>query len=735
MKLKYLILVFCVAIVGNAQNKKIAQIENIISRLTLEEKAGQLNLIPISEKPTEEHLKMIREGKVGSILKSNGVAQNRKLQKIAVEESTSGIPILFQEDVIHGYKTIAPIPLAESASWDLEAIRKSAAVAAREAAAAGIHLTYAPMVDIARDPRWGRILEGAGEDPYLGSKVAEARVKGFQEDGQKTHQNILSCVKHFVGYGASLAGRDYNILDFSERELRETHLPPFQAAIDAGTASLMCAYSAYDGVPLTANRFLLKDVLRDEMHFDGLVMTDWATVDNLVKTGISKDYKEAAALAISSGIDMDMSSKKFVKHLPELVRKGIVSEELLNNAVRKVLVLKQKADLLDNPYKYFNGEREKSELLSVENLKATKDIALKSMVLLKNKENILPINKKVKKIAVIGPLAKSKKDLLGWWSCKGDSEDVISIYNGLEAEFSDNTSFVYAQGCTIDKFKKAGKEHIEEAVQIASGADVVIMVLGEQEWMSGEGGGTASLHLPSYQEELIAEVSKTGKPIITVIVSGRPYILTQVAKYSDALLQAWMPGTLGGEAVSEILSGKFNPQGKLPVTFPYHEGQIPIFYSYRRTSHPFDAGKKNNRYSTTHRDIPSEPLYPFGYGLSYTKYEYSDIDLSSNTLTKSKSLTATITITNIGDRKGKEVVQLYIQDKVCSVTRPLKELKNFSIVELEAGQKKKVSFEISIKDLMFIDRDYKKAVEAGEFILFIGANSNELKKVSFSFVE
>jgi len=707
------------------------QIETILSKLTLQEKAGQLNLIPIEGEPTEAHLKMIREGKIGSVLKVNGVERITKLQKIAVNESNSGIPILFQEDVIHGYKTIAPIPIAEAASWDLVAIRKSAAVAAREAAASGINLTYAPMVDISRDPRWGRLMEAAGEDPYLGSLVAAARVKGLQESNENG-KNILSCVKHFAGYGASLAGRDYNIQDFSERKLREVYLPPFQAAIDAGVASLMCAYSAYDGEPLTANQFLMQDVLRDEMGFKGLAMTDYKTINNLVKTGVAENDTIATINAINAGIDMDMTSQKYVSLLPFLVESGKVSMEQVDNAVRRVLMLKKKAGLLNDPFAYLNSENEKAELLSERNIAETKDIALKSMVLLKNEKSVLPISSNVKNIAVIGPMAKATKDLLGWWSCMGNEKDVVTYFDGISNKF-ENAKITFAKGCEIDSFRIAGKDLIPKAVKTAQAADIVILVLGEEYWMSGEGGGTASLHLPGAQEELFEAIAKTGKPLVTVINAGRPYILTNIDAKSNAILYAWMPGTTGGTALAEILSGEFNPQGKTPMTFPYHEGQIPIFYSYRRTSHRFIPGLTKNRYSTTYRDVQNEPLYPFGYGLSYTTYDYSDIKLSSNEMTITDSITATVEITNSGKVIGTEVVQLYIGDKLCSVTRPEKELKDFTLVTIEPGDTKTVTFKITPDKLTFIGKgkDYMRIIEKGQFNLFIGKNSNELKQTTF----
>ncbi|WP_371374088.1 beta-glucosidase BglX [Thalassotalea aquiviva] len=710
-----------------------AQIEAILSKLTLEQKAGQLNLVDFGGEITEEHYEQIRQGKIGSVLKSNGAAQNLKLQQIAVEQSSSGLPILFQEDVIHGYRTIAPIPLAEAASWDLKAIRNSAAIAAREAAAGGIQLTYAPMVDMSRDPRWGRILEAAGEDPYLGGLVAAARVKGFQQSGSEK-QNILSTVKHFAGYGAALGGRDYNIIDVSERELREVHLPPFKAAVDADVAAVMVAYTAHDGVPLTANEYLVQDVLQKELGFKGLIMTDWETIPNMTEIGVTASDEEATVVAINNDIHMDMQSKNYVELLPKLVREGKLSEQVVDDAVRQVLRLKQKAGLLDDPFGRFDPKLEQQELLSEQNIAATKDIALKSMVLLKNQQQLLPLQVEGKKVAVIGPFVKADRDLIGWWPGLGRAEEVVTIWDGLQAEFGDKAELSFAEGVSIERFKKVGADLIPSAVKAAEQADVVVMVLGEQYWMSGEGGGTASLHLPGLQEELLAAVAASGKPIVTVIVAGRPYVLTEVEKHSDAMLMAWMPGTTGGTAVAEILSGKFNPQGKLPVTFPYHQGQVPIFYSYKKTSHPFISGVTEDRYSTTYRDVQHEPLYPFGYGLSYTNYQYSDIRLSSNTMAMDASITASIDVTNTGKVAGREVVQMYLHDKVASVTQPVKLLKDFTIVELEPGERKTVSFTITKDKLSFIGRDYKETVEVGEFELFIGASSEQVKKSGFSLI-
>ena len=713
----------------NDSNSDSNYIDTLISKMTLEEKAGQLNLVPYAHHDRDSIVKWIKEGRIGGLQKSYGAKHNLELQKIAVESSRLGIPILFQDDVIHGYKTIAPIPLAEAASWDLKAIRNSAAIAAREASASGLHLTFAPMVDVARDPRWGRILEGAGEDPYLGSLVAKARVKGFQESNTE-HQNILATVKHYVGYGASLAGRDYNIMDISERELREVHLPTFKAAIDANVSSVMSAYSAYDGIPLVANTYLMKDVLREELGFKGLVMSDWETIPNLVKTGIAENDTIAVKMAIKAGNDLDMSSQRYVNLIPEMVRKGVILESDVDVSVRNVLILKQKADLFENPYAYFDEKREADELLSEDNLRATKQIALKSMVLLKNDNNLLPIINRQTKIAVIGPFANAQKDLLGWWACQGNPNDVVSIYDGIKKKTGNNISF--AQGCIVEDFKVKGIEQISKAVSVAKKSDVVIMVLGEKEWMSGEGGGTASLLLPGAQQQLLNAVSKTGKPIITVIVSGRPYVLTDVVEKSQALLQAWMPGTTGGDAVAEILFGDFNPSGKLPVTFPYHQGQIPIFHSYKRTSHTFNSGEENNRYTTTHRDIQHEPLYPFGFGLSYNRYEYTNLRLDKTKMVKKDSIKASIDVTNKGKYNGREIIQLYIQDKVCSVTRPLKELKDFTILDLKPNETKTADFYINSEKLKFIGLDYKPTLETGEFIVFVGPNSAETYNKPFN---
>ena len=706
----------------NADEKEI---EAILGKLSLAEKIGQLNLIPIEGEVTDQQRELIAQGKVGSILKSNGAKQNRELQEIAVNNGV--LPILFQEDVIHGYKTITPVPLAEAASWDLDLIEQAAAVAAKEAAAAGIHLTYAPMVDISRDPRWGRILEGAGEDPFLGALVAEKRVTGFQTANSRPEERVLATVKHFAGYGAALAGRDYNIQDISERELREIHLPPFKAAVDAGVSSVMLAYTAYDGTPLTTNTFLVQDVLKTELGFDGLIMTDWETIPNLLKIGAAHDIHEATRMAIENTVHMDMTSNAYIEHLQHLVENEEVDVSLVDDAVRKVLSLKQQVGLFEDPYLYFDEAREEATLLCEENKAAALAIARKSMVLLENKEAMLPLDlsaENIRKIAVIGPFAKAQEDLNGWWFAAGDPNDTQSIYQAIcEASNAHGVEVNYATGVTIDKFADAGAEYIAEAVKLAAGADAVVLVLGEEYWMSGEGGGTASLHLPGLQEQLAEAIGATSTPTVSVIVSGRPYVLTKIAQQSDALLQAWMPGTMGGQAVADILFGKYNPAGRLPVTFPYHQGQIPIFYNYKRTSHTFDAGEKDLRYTTTYRDVRSEPLYPFGFGLSYSKFEYGEPTLSANSMTKEESIELSIEVTNTSAIDGVETVQLYIRDEVSRVARPFMELKDFQQVAIAAHSSVTLKFTITADKLSYIGPDLNTVLELGEFTVFVGPNS------------
>lgn len=708
--------------VWSQQNIDI-RIDSLLKKMTIEEKFGQLNLLPFYEKNKQSIIAKIEKGEIGGLLKSSGAANNMELQKVAVEKSRLHIPLMFQEDVIHGYRTLAPVPLAESASWDLLAIEQSAAVAAQEASAAGIHLTYAPMVDVCREPRWGRIMEGAGEDPYYGSRVAEARIKGFQGKSYANSNSVMACVKHFAGYGAALAGEDYSIIDYSERDLRELYLPPFQAAINAGAGSLMSAYTTYNAVPASANSFLLKDILRKEMGFQGMVITDWNTTANLKSMGISSNLDDAAIMALNAGIDMDMASGVLLKVGPALIRSGKMSEAELDRAVRNVLKAKFDLGLFDNPYKYFDEKKEKEQIGSKENIEKTRSMARKSMVLLKNEKNLLPLSPKTKTIAIIGPLAKEKASLMGGWSCKGKADEVTSLFEGIEKKVSVTTKLIYAQGCKSDGFKSTKADLIPAAVEAALRADVVILAVGEQSGYSGEGNNLAGLHITPDQEKLVEAICKTGKPVVTVLFNGRPLVLTDIAKSTTSLLEAWLPGTTGGDAIADVLFGEYNPSGKLPVTFPAHAGQVPIFYAKRKTQS-----------STGYVDTSSKPLYPFGFGLSYTTFEYSNLTLSDSKMTKNDKLTASITLKNTGKYAGREAVQLYISDIVCSVTRPTKELKNFEMVELQSGESKTVTFTVDVNDLYFIDKDLKKAVEPGKFKVLVGANSNDTKEATFELI-
>jgi beta-glucosidase len=718
----------------SAQNKSISnpQIEALLKKMTLEEKIGQLNLATyVNENNSTNSLNdQIKKGDIGSILKSNGAKKNYDLQKIAVEQSRLGIPMMFQEDVIHGYRTIFPAPLGESASWNLENIEMSASIAAKEAAAGGIHLTYAPMVDITNDPRWGRIVEGAGEDPYYGSLVSAARVKGFQGKNFTSGENVMACVKHFAGYGAALAGRDYNISDFSERTLREIYLPPFKAAIDAGVESVMCAYSTYDGVPATANKKLLDDILRKELGFKGMLITDWSTINNLVKIGAAANQKDAVLMAINSEVDLDMTSGLYLKYLKELVNEGKVKVAVIDKAVRRVLIAKQKLGLFEDPYKFFNEAREKETLLNPKHLEFARKTAVESMVLLKNKDGILPLKSSVKKIVVIGPLATRKKDMFSWWGgdySQGKSEDVVSLLEGLKQTVGKDVVIEYAEGIILEGFEPKGLELIPAAVKLATQSDLVILALGEEYWMSGEGGSISNIDLPGAQEDLLKAIAETGKPIVTVLFNGRPFDLQLVEKHSTAILEAWFPGTMAGLAVSDVLLGKYNPSGKLTVSFPRNTGQIPIFYNYKRTSHDVNGQPNPNRWNNKYLDIPTTPLYPFGYGLSYTNFEYSNLKLSSETIKKGDSVEVSIEITNTGKIFGEEVVQLYVGDDVSSVSRPMKELKGFKKIGLQPGEKQKIVLTLSPSDLSFYNQDMKWVLEPGTFTIMVGASSEDIK--------
>ncbi|WP_373149400.1 glycoside hydrolase family 3 N-terminal domain-containing protein [Bacteroides finegoldii] len=693
------------------------RVKDLLSRMTLEEKIAELNLIPYYTKDDSICRSLIRAGKVGAFLKANGAELNRSLQEEALKHSRLGIPLIFHEDVIHGYRTITPIPLAESCSWNPELVEQSAAMAAREAAAAGIQLTYAPMVDISYDPRWGRIMETSGEDAYLCGELAAARVRGFQGNDLTSPHTIAACVKHFAGYGAVMAGRDYQETDVSLRKLQEIYLPPFQAAINAGVASVMCAYTSYDGEPLTMNYFMNEEMLRKQMQFKGLLMTDWTTFQHAVTEGAADNGQEAAERGIKSGIDMDMSAKQFIEFLPELVRTQKVPEELINRAAARALELKFRLGLFDNPFAYFNTEREKQTLYSKESQEDAYQMACQSMVLLKNEDRTLPLSDS-KRIALVGPFANTRYHLLGSWNMKGDSKEVITVEEGFKALRTDIPIDVRA--CDFSDITPA---YLSDVCALAQKNEIIIACLGEPSNLSGEAVSTAKIELPDQQMRLLKALKTTGKKIIVVLFNGRPLVLDEVIKNCDALLEAWYPGTMGGKAVAALLTGIENPSGKLSQTFPRHAGQIPIVYNARRTF-----------YTVHHADIPQGALFPFGFGLSYTQYKYSSPVTDKTEYRRGDSVTVRIKIKNTGSVVGREIVQLYIRDEVATVIPREKELKRFASIHLQPGEEKEIRFTIPSADFSIYNNKMEKVLEPGSFTIGIGPNSSELNQTKVYFL-
>lgn len=693
------------------------RVKDLLSRMTLEEKIAELNLIPYYTKDDSICRSLIRAGRVGAFLKANGAELNRSLQEEALKHSRLGIPLVFHEDVIHGYRTITPIPLAESCSWNPELVEQSAAMAAREAAAAGIQLTYAPMVDISYDPRWGRIMETSGEDAYLCGELAAARVRGFQGNDLTSPHTIAACVKHFAGYGAVMAGRDYQETDVSLRKLQEIYLPPFQAAINAGVASVMCAYTSYDGEPLTMNYFMNEEVLRKQMQFKGLLMTDWTTFQHAVTEGAADNEQEAAERGIKSGIDMDMSAKQFIEFLPELVRTQKVPEQLINRAAARALELKFRLGLFDNPFAYFNTEREKQTLYSKESQEDAYQMACQSMVLLKNEDRTLPLSDS-KRIALVGPFANTRYHLLGSWNMKGDSKEVITVEEGFKALRTDIPIDVRA--CDFSGITPA---YLSDVCALAQKNEIIIACLGEPSNLSGEAVSTAKIELPDQQMRLLKALKTTGKKIIVVLFNGRPLVLDEVIKNCDALLEAWYPGTMGGKAVAALLTGIENPSGKLSQTFPRHAGQIPIVYNARRTF-----------YTVHHADIPQGALFPFGFGLSYTQYKYSSPVTDKTEYRRGDSVTVRIKIKNTGSVVGREIVQLYIRDEVATVIPREKELKRFASIHLQPGEEKEIRFTIPSADFSIYNNKMEKVLEPGSFTIGIGPNSSELNQTKVYFL-
>lgn len=698
------------------------KIDLLLAQMTLEEKVGQMTLFTSDWDQTGPTIRAtyrddIKTGKVGAIFNAHTADYNRKLQEIAVNETRLGIPLLFGYDVIHGYRTIFPVPLGETASWNLESAEESARIAAREAAAAGLHWTFAPMVDIARDPRWGRVMEGAGEDVYLGKQFAVARVRGFQGDNLADPFTLLACAKHFAAYGAAQAGRDYHTVDISERTLRETYLPPFKAALDAGVATFMTSFNELDGVPASGNYELLTGILREEWGFPGFVVTDYTSINEMTKHGVVANLADAGELAVEAGVDMDMQGAVFYDHLVKQVNSGKVAMKRINEATRVVLRLKFALGLFDDPYRYSDAEREKNNILTAEHRTAARRIARESMVLLKNNGNALPLNTKLRNVLVIGPLADSKVDMMGAWKADGRAEDCVTMLSGLKDALGKQTTIDYVQGTAVEGNDRSG---FDAALKAARKAEVVIVAAGENWWMSGEAASRTDIGLPGLQTELIEALAGTGKPVIVVLFNGRPLAIPRVEAAATAILEAWYPGTEAGNAIADVLTGKYNPAGKLPITFPRSVGQVPIFYNAKNTGRPLNV---NDKYTSKYLDESNTPLYPFGYGLSYTSFSYDQLQISQPTMNRNDTTTVSVTLTNTGKLAGTEVVQLYVQDVVGSVTRPLRELKGFQRISLAAGASQTVAFKLTEADLTFLRRDMTEGVEPGLFRIYVGGDA------------
>jgi len=721
-----------------AMDKFIAE---LMAKMTLEEKIGQLSLLTSdwdSTGPTmrQGYQEDIRKGRIGSIFNAFTAKYTRDLQRVAVEETRLKIPLLFGYDVIHGHRTIFPISLGEAASWDLKAIEKAARISATEASAEGIHWTFAPMVDVARDPRWGRISEGAGEDVYLGSRIAEARVRGFQGNDLKAVDTVLATAKHFAAYGAAQAGRDYGTVDISERTLRDVYLPPFKAAADAGAATFMTSFNDVDGIPASGNHHLLTDVLRDKWGFKGFVVTDYTSINEMVAHGYSKDLQQAGEQAINAGVDMDLQGAVFMEHLAKSVAEGKVDVARIDAAVKAILEMKYRLGLFEDPYRYSDEAREKATVYRPDFLEAARDVARKSMVLLKNANNALPLAASAKSIAVIGPLGDSKADMIGSWSAAGDRKTrPVTLLEGMQARAPKGQSVAYAKGASY-AFEDAGKtDGFAEAIALAQKSDVIVAAMGERWDMTGEAASRTSLDLPGNQQALLQELKKTGKPIILVLMSGRPNSIEWADANVDAILEAWYPGTMGGHAIADVLYGDYNPSGKLPATFPRNVGQVPLYYDMKNTGRPIDPAKPDAKYVSRYLNTPNTPLYPFGYGLSYTSFTYSPVTLSKASIKPGEPLTASVTVTNSGVRDGEEVVQLYVRDLVGSVTRPVKELKGFRKIPLKKGESKTVSFTLTDADLAFTRADMSWGAEPGDFKLWIGPSSAEGSEADFALTQ
>lgn len=748
---------FSTSLFAQKSNKTKSQfIEELLSKMTVEEKIGQLNLptsgdITTGQANSSDVAKNIKEGKVGGLFNIKTASKIREVQKIAVEQSRLKIPLLFGMDVIHGYETTFPIPLGLSCTWNMSLIERSAQIAAKEASADGINWTFSPMVDISRDPRWGRVSEGSGEDAYLGSRIAKAMVNGYQGTDMSLNNTILACVKHFALYGAPEGGRDYNTVDMSHIRMYNEYFPPYKAAVDAGVGSVMASFNEIDGIPATGNKWLMTDVLRKQWKFNGFVVTDYTGIPEMTDHGMG-DLQTVSALALNAGIEMDMVGEGFLTTLKKSLEEGKVSSQQIDNAVRLILNAKYDLGLFQDPYKYCDLKRNKTDIFTKEHRAEARKIAAESFVLLKNDKGILPL-KKAGTIAVIGPLGNNSVNMPGTWSVGTKHENAVSLTNGMQEVLGKSAKVIYAKGSnlvadaayeeratmfgkTLNRDNRSKEELQKEALEIASQADVIVAALGESSEMSGESSSRTELGIPDVQKELLELLLKTGKPVVLVLFTGRPLILVEEQQKVSAILNVWFPGTEAGYAITDVLFGDENPSGKLTATFPRSVGQIPIFYNHKNTGRPL-ANKEGvfEKFRSNYIDERNEPLYPFGYGLSYTTFSYGNIKLSNTKMSPNEKITASIEVSNTGNYDGKEVVQLYIRDVVGSITRPIKELKGFQKIFLKKGEKQIVSFEISVEDLKFYDSTLEFVAEPGTFEVFIGTNSEVLPKANFELVK
>lgn len=731
MRLLLLSLLVSTLLIGQQQPSFESQINTLVSQMTLEEKAGQLNLLTTNldiTGPTirSDYEEQIKAGRVGALFNAFTSKFTREIQQVAVRNTRLKIPLLFGYDVIHGYKTIFPIPLGEAASWDLEAIESAARIAAIEASAAGLHWTFAPMVDISRDPRWGRVAEGAGEDPYLASQISVARVRGFQGKDLAATDTILACAKHFAAYGAAEAGRDYNTVDISRRTLHEIYLPPFKACLDNGVATFMTAFNELNGVPCSGNNYLLNDILREQWKFKGFVVSDYTSINEMILHGFNDSHKTACISALNAGLDMDMQGSIFISQIPNLVKSGLLSETTVDRAVKRILRLKFRLGLFEDPFRYSNSQREAQLVFHKDHLATARDVARKSIVLLRNENNTLPLQKDLKTIAVIGPLAANQSELIGSWSAAGDYKKCVDLVQGIKNKVA--AQVLHAKGCD---FTGNDRQGFSQALTVAQQADVVVMALGEKALMSGEAASRANIDLPHVQQQLLQKICSLNKPVVLVLMNGRPLTINWASNNVPAILETWFLGTQAGNAIADVLFGDYNPSAKLPLTFPRSIGQIPLYYNHKNTGRPMSE----NKYTSKYLDVANTPLYPFGFGLSYTSFAYRDLQLSSKEIQSDEGLQVTVTLTNTGKHAGTEIVQLYLRDYFASVTRPVKQLRRFAKVHLQPQQKTVVKFSLNRRDFEFYNTQLQKVVETGKFKVMVGTSSQDYLEADFLVTE